>query len=127
MITFKLKKISSAGEARLGCLRTNHGDIHTPIFMPVGTQAAVKCVSHSALRSIGLEIILGNTFHLYLRPGHDIIEKIGGIHKFINWPYPILTDSGGYQVYSLSGIRKITEEGVTFQSPIDGSEHFFSP
>ncbi len=127
MINFDLIKSSSTGGARLGKITTSHGIIETPIFMPVGTQGAVKFVPHHSLSSFGSEIILGNTFHLYLRPGHEIIEKAGGLHKFINWDKPMLTDSGGFQVYSLSGIRKITEEGVHFKSPIDGSKHFFSP
>lgn len=127
MIKFDLLKKSTTGGSRLGKITTSHGDIQTPIFMPVGTQGTVKYVPHAALKSFGSEIILGNTFHLYLRPGHEIIEKAGGLHKFINWDKPMLTDSGGFQVYSLSGIRKITEEGVHFKSPIDGSKHFFSP
>lgn len=127
MINFKLLKSSSTGNSRLGEIQTSHGVIKTPIFMPVGTQATVKSVPHQALIDLKSEIILGNTFHLYLRPTHDIIEKAGGLHKFMNWPLPMLTDSGGFQVYSLSGIRKITEDGVTFKSPIDGSKHFFSP
>ncbi len=127
MIKFDLLKKSSTGGSRLGKITTSHGVIHTPIFMPVGTQGTVKSVPHANLKSLGSEIILGNTFHLYLRPGHEIIEKAGGLHKFINWDKPMLTDSGGFQVYSLSGIRKITEEGVHFKSPIDGSKHFFSP
>ncbi len=127
MIKFDLLKKSSSGGSRLGRITTSHGDISTPIFMPVGTQGTVKYVPHTALKSLGSEIILGNTFHLYLRPGHEIIERGGGLHKFISWDKPMLTDSGGFQVYSLSGIRKITEEGVHFKSPIDGSKHFFSP
>ena len=127
MISFELKTTSSAGQSRLGQLVTDHGVIETPIFMPVGTQGSVKFVSKDDLKGLGAEIILGNTFHLYLRPGPGIIEQAGGLHKFISWDRPILTDSGGFQVYSLSGIRKITEEGVKFQSPIDGSRHFFSP
>lgn len=127
MIKFELLKKSSTGGARLGKITTSHGVIQTPIFMPVGTQGTVKAVPHANLKAFGSEIILGNTFHLYLRPGHEIIEKAGGLHKFINWDKPMLTDSGGFQVYSLSGIRKITEEGVHFKSPIDGSKHFFSP
>jgi len=127
VIQFEILKQSSSGSARLGKVTTSHGIIETPIFMPVGTQGSVKSVGHTPLRTLGSEIILGNTFHLYLRPGHELIEKAGGLHQYIDWPYPMLTDSGGFQVYSLSGIRKITEEGVRFQSPIDGSKHFFSP
>lgn len=127
MIEFKITASASQGNSRAGVLTTSHGEIPTPIFMPVGTQASVKYVSQLDLINLGAEIILGNTFHLYLRPGHRIIEEAGGLHQFINWPKPMLTDSGGYQVYSLRGIRKISEEGVKFQSPIDGSKHFFSP
>tara|TARA_B100001287_G_scaffold276630_1_gene288351 strand:+ start:12766 stop:13896 length:1131 start_codon:yes stop_codon:yes gene_type:complete len=114
--------------ARAGKLHTDHGIIETPIFMPVGTAGTVKSVHQRELkRDVEAEIILGNTYHLFLRPGMDIIEKAGGLHQFINWDRPILTDSGGYQVYSLSGARKITEEGVKFQSHIDGSYHHFTP
>lgn len=127
MITFELLQTASSGNARRGKLVTDHGIIQTPVFMPVGTQGSVKSVNHDSLLSMGTEIILGNTFHLYLRPGEQIISQAGGLHSYINWPKPMLTDSGGFQVYSLSGIRKITEEGVRFQSPIDGSKHFFSP
>lgn len=127
MIDFEIEKRSSTGDARTGKIETSHGVIETPIFMPVGTQGSVKSVPHRNLEEFGSEIILGNTFHLYLRPGHEIIKAAGGLHQFINWKKPMLTDSGGFQVYSLSGIRKITEKGVTFRSPIDGSKHFFSP
>jgi len=127
VITYTRTHKSSKGDARCGTIHTDHGDIQTPIFMPVGTQGSVKSVSHQRLLDLGSQIILGNTFHLYLRPGHEIISNAGGLHKFINWEKPMLTDSGGFQVYSLSGIRKITEEGVKFSSPIDGSKHFFSP
>ena len=127
MINFKLEQECEKGEARAGVLHTDHGVVHTPIFMPVGTQGTVKFLQQKDLVELGAEIILGNTFHLYLRPGHDIVEQAGGLHKFINWSKPMLTDSGGFQVYSLSSIRKITEEGVKFRSPIDGSKHFFSP
>ena len=114
--------------ARAGLLMTDHGPIETPIFMPVGTNGSVKGVHQRELQQdVKAEIILGNTYHLFLRPGTDIIEKAGGLHKFISWDKPILTDSGGYQVYSLSGSRKINEEGVKFQSHIDGSYHFFTP
>lgn len=124
---FKLLKTNNTSDARAGILQTDHGAIETPIFMPVGTQGSVKAVSFDSLNDFGAQIILGNTFHLYLRPGHQLIEEAGGLHKFINWDKPMLTDSGGYQVYSLKGLRKITEEGVKFQSPVDGSRHFFSP
>ncbi|MDG2152503.1 MAG: tRNA guanosine(34) transglycosylase Tgt [Crocinitomicaceae bacterium] len=114
--------------ARAGLLMTDHGPVETPIFMPVGTNGSVKGVHQKELKhDVKAEIILGNTYHLFLRPGTDIIEKAGGLHKFISWDKPILTDSGGYQVYSLSGSRKINEEGVKFQSHIDGSYHFFTP
>lgn len=124
---FELLKSTSTGNARAGLLTTDHGTIETPIFMPVGTQATVKSVQFNELEDLGAQIILGNTFHLYLRPGHELISRAGGLHEFNSWRKPILTDSGGFQVYSLSGIRKITEEGVKFQSPVDGSRHFFSP
>ena len=114
--------------ARAGILHTAHGDIHTPIFMPVGTAGSVKAVHQRELEhDVQAEIILGNTYHLYLRPGIDLLEKAGGLHKFNGWDKPILTDSGGYQVYSLSENRKIHEEGVTFKSHIDGSKHVFTP
>ncbi|WP_319759227.1 tRNA guanosine(34) transglycosylase Tgt [Maridesulfovibrio sp.] len=115
------------GNARRGTLVTAHGDIQTPVYMPVGTQGAVKAVSPRDLREIGSQIILGNTYHLYLRPGDDLIARRGGLHKFSTWDKPILTDSGGFQVFSLESIRKISEQGVEFRSYIDGSKHFFSP
>ena len=125
---FTLEYKDKLSNARACKIKTHHGEINTPVFMPVGTQATVKGVHQSELKDeIKSEIILGNTYHLYLRPGIEIIEKAGGIHKFINWDQNILTDSGGYQVYSLSSNRKITEEGVQFKSHIDGSKHFFSP
>jgi len=127
-MSFDLLKQDAQSSARAGILKTDHGDIPTPIFMPVGTQGTVKGVHQKELtEQIKAHIILGNTYHLYLRPGTDIIQKAGGLHKFIHWEKPILTDSGGYQVYSLKGMRKITEEGVKFRSHIDGSKHFFSP
>jgi len=113
--------------ARRGVVRTPHGEVRTPVFMPVGTQGTVKALTPEAVRQIGAEIILGNTYHLYLRPGHDLIRNLGGLHRFMNWPYPILTDSGGFQVYSLAKLRKITGDGVLFQSHIDGSKHFLTP
>ena len=125
---FKLIKKDSASKARLGELTTTHGKIQTPIFMPVGTAATVKGVhQHEVDKDTQAQIILGNTYHLYLRPGIEVLEKAGGLHQFMNWQKPILTDSGGYQVYSLSGKRKIKEEGVKFQSHIDGSYHLFTP
>ncbi len=125
---FKLEHKDPNSNARTGIITTDHGEIQTPIFMPVGTAGTVKAVHQAELKKeIEAEIILGNTYHLYLRPGLDVLKGAGGLHKFINWPHPILTDSGGYQVYSLSHRRKIKEEGVTFQSHIDGSRHFFSP
>ncbi len=115
-------------DARCGLIETDHGDIHTPIFMPVGTVGSVKGVYHRDLKEdIGAEIILGNTYHLYLRPGLDTLRAAGGLHRFENWDRPILTDSGGFQVFSLTGIRKLTAEGCTFRSHIDGSKHSFTP
>ena len=113
--------------ARLGRLTTPHGVIDTPAFMPVGTAATVKTQTQQDLEAVGAQIILGNTYHLYLRPGHQLIREMGGLHRFMSWPRAILTDSGGYQVFSLSGLRKVSEDGVTFRSHIDGSEHFLSP
>jgi|TARA_B110000238_G_scaffold150333_1_gene162130 queuine tRNA-ribosyltransferase len=125
---FDLKITDPKSKARAGVITTDHGTIETPIFMPVGTVGTVKGVHQTELKNeINPDIILGNTYHLYLRPGTDILEKAGGLHKFMNWDRNILTDSGGYQVYSLSGRRKIKEEGVNFKSHIDGSMHFFSP
>tara|TARA_Y100000813_G_scaffold28822_1_gene18205 strand:- start:3133 stop:4263 length:1131 start_codon:yes stop_codon:yes gene_type:complete len=125
---FKLIKKDNGSKARLGELTTAHGKILTPIFMPVGTAATVKGIhQHEVDKDTQAQIILGNTYHLYLRPGLEVLEKSGGLNKFMNWQKPILTDSGGYQVYSLSGKRKIKEEGVKFQSHIDGSYHLFTP
>ena len=125
---FDLKITDPKSKARAGIITTDHGVIETPIFMPVGTVGTVKGVHQTELKNeINPDIILGNTYHLYLRPGLDILEKAGGLHKFMNWDRNILTDSGGYQVYSLSGRRKINEEGVKFKSHIDGSMHFFTP
>jgi queuine tRNA-ribosyltransferase len=121
-----LKQCPETG-ARAGILHTPHGDIPTPIFMPVGTLATVKTMEPKDLKEIGAQIILSNTYHLYLRPGHKLVEKAGGLHKFMNWDRPILTDSGGFQVFSLGDLRKITEEGVEFRSHLDGSKHFFTP
>ena len=125
---FNLEKKDAGSKARAGKITTDHGEIETPIFMPVGTAASVKTVHQRELKDdIKAQIILGNTYHLYLKPKTDILEEAGGLHKFMNWDRPILTDSGGFQVYSLSGKRKIKEEGVKFQSHIDGSYHMFSP
>jgi queuine tRNA-ribosyltransferase len=125
---FTLLKTDSATKARVGLLKTDHGEIPTPIFMPVGTAGSVKAVGQRELElDIDAKIILGNTYHLYLRPGIDLLQKAGGLHKFNGWSRPILTDSGGYQVYSLAENRKINEEGVTFKSHIDGSKHVFTP
>ncbi|OFX56716.1 MAG: tRNA guanosine(34) transglycosylase Tgt [Bacteroidetes bacterium GWA2_30_7] len=125
---FELSKTDTKTKARAGKITTSHGEITTPIFMPVGTVGSVKGVHQRELNNdINAQIILGNTYHLYLRPGLDVIESAGGLHKFMNWEKPILTDSGGYQVFSLSANRKLTEEGATFRSHIDGSKHFFTP
>lgn len=125
---FKLEHKDPGSKARSGVIKTDHGEIKTPIFMPVGTVGSVKAVHQRELaEDIKAQIILGNTYHLYLRPGTDILNRAGGLHQFMNWQKPILTDSGGYQVYSLANNRKITEEGVAFKSHIDGSKHFFSP
>jgi len=125
---FDIKATDKDSNARAGTMKTAHGEIQTPIFMPVGTAGTVKGVhQHELVEDINADIILGNTYHLYLRPGTEILEKAGGLHKFMNWERPILTDSGGYQVYSLAGTNKIKEEGVKFKSHIDGSKHFFAP
>jgi len=118
---------AQSGAARAGTIRTAHSDIQTPVFMPVGTVGTVKSVPQDVLEDLGVNILLGNTYHLYLRPGVDTVRKLGGLHGFMAWPRSILTDSGGFQVFSLSELRKITEEGVTFRSHLDGSSHFFSP
>ena len=127
-LQFHLEHTDPNSKARVGKIITDHGEISTPIFMPVGTVGSVKAVTqHQLINDVKAQIILGNTYHLYLRPGLETIEKAGGLHKFLNWKKPILTDSGGYQVFSLAGTRKIKEEGVTFQSHIDGSRHLFTP
>ena len=123
---FTLHKTEKHTKARTGTIETKHGSIQTPVFMPVGTRATVKTMTPEELKSIGAEIILSNTYHLYLRPGMEIMEEMGGLHRFMHWDRPILTDSGGFQVFSLSQMRKITEEGVTFVR-IDGSRHFIGP
>lgn len=127
-MTFEVQHTDNASDARTGLITTDHGKIKTPIFMPVGTAGTVKGVYFSELREqVNAQIILGNTYHLYLRPGLDILRRAGGLHRFNGWERPILTDSGGFQVFSLTGIRKLTEEGCTFQSHIDGSRHIFTP
>src|SRR5262245_3606203 len=118
---------AAKGSGRRGCLKTSHGLVETPVFMPVGTQATVKGVPQDVLEELGVEILLGNTYHLYLRPGIDQVRQLGGLHRFMSWPRAILTDSGGFQVFSLSDLRKVTEEGVTFRSHLDGSSHFLGP
>jgi len=124
--SFDISKTDPTG-ARRGRLRTPHGAVDTPFFMPVGTQGAVKGLRNEALEELGAQIILGNTYHLYLRPGHELIRNLGGLHKFMSWDRAILTDSGGYQVFSLSELRKITDDGVRFRSHLDGSEHLLTP
>ncbi|HXN63710.1 MAG TPA: tRNA guanosine(34) transglycosylase Tgt [Candidatus Acidoferrales bacterium] len=123
---FELLKTTPQG-ARRGRLHTPHGTIETPAFMPVGTAATVKGLTQGALEELGAEILLGNTYHLYLRPGHERIRELGGLHRFMSWPRAILTDSGGFQVFSLSELRKVTDDGVRFRSHLDGSEHFLTP
>lgn len=124
---FTLDARDTETRARAGTLELAHGTVKTPIFMPVGTQATVKTLSPEELKGFGSQIILSNTFHLYLRPGLEIVKKAGGLHKFMNWNLPLLTDSGGFQVFSLAELRKIDEDGVSFQSPSDGSKHRFTP
>ncbi len=126
-LSFTVHKKDTDSLARLGTLETAHGNIETPIFMPVGTRAAVKTLTNQQLLDIHAKIILGNTYHLMLRPGMEVIEAAGGLHKFMNWSLPILTDSGGFQVFSLSAMNKITDKGVEFQSHLDGSRHFLGP
>lgn len=126
-VTYELIKTDTRTKARRGRVTTPHGVIETPVFMPVGTAATVKAMKPEEVREMGAEIILSNTYHLYLRPGHEVVKAAGGLHKFMNWDKPILTDSGGFQVFSLGAMRKITEEGVEFRSHIDGSKHMLSP
>ncbi len=126
-MSFKVTHKDKNSAARLGELKTLHGRIQTPVFMPVGTQGSVKALPPAVLEASGVQIILGNAYHLYLRPGTKIIKAAGGLHEFMNWPKPILTDSGGYQVFSLAVLRKITDEGVWFQSHLDGTAHFIGP
>jgi queuine tRNA-ribosyltransferase len=124
---FGFERLACDGAARSGRLRLPHGVVRTPVFMPVGTQASVKTVSHLELAALGAEIMLSNTYHLFLRPGADVIRELGGLHGFMNWAKPVLTDSGGFQVFSLASTSALTEEGVHFQSHIDGSRHLFTP
>ena len=124
---YKLLKTSKKSQARLGILKTEHGSIKTPFFMPIATKAAVKNLTADEVKDLGAEIILSNTYHLYLQPGLEVLKKLGGLHKLMNWPGPILTDSGGFQVFSLSKIRKIISHGVEFNSHIDGSQHVLTP
>lgn len=126
-VTYELIKKDSRTKARRGLVNTPHGPIETPVFMPVGTAGTVKAMKPEEVRDMGAQIILGNTYHLYLRPGHEVVKAAGGLHKFMNWERAILTDSGGFQVFSLGAMRKISEEGVEFRSHIDGSKHMLSP
>jgi queuine tRNA-ribosyltransferase len=127
MYKFKLLRKDPSSGARLGRIYTTHGEVNTPVFMPVATQGTVKALIPETVQNLGAEMILANTYHLYLRPGYEIIKKLDGLHKFMNWGAPILTDSGGFQVYSLGALRKISDDGVIFKSHIDGSRHFISP
>ena len=127
MFSFELQHVCKQTGARAGVIHTDHGDILTPVFMPVGTQATVKSLSPQEVWDMGTRIILSNTYHLQMRPGSDLIRQAGGLHAFMRWPGAVLTDSGGFQVFSLSGTRKVTEDGVEFQSHINGSRHFFTP
>src|SRR5436853_1741042 len=127
VVKFEILSKDPRTRARRGRLHTSHGVVETPIFMPVGTQATVKSMTPDQLRDLNVEILLCNSYHLFLRPGHDTVARLGGLHRFMAWDRPILTDSGGYQVFSLSSLRKINESGVRFQSHLDGSTHFLSP
>ena len=124
---YTLLKTDASSKARAGILHTRRGDVETPVFMPVGTQATVKAVSPDELRALGARIILGNTYHLHVRPGEEVIRDLGGLHSFMGWDRSILTDSGGFQVFSLSKLRRITEEGVHFQNHLDGTPTFIGP
>src|SRR3981081_3609034 len=126
-MSFEFQIESTSSRTRAGRLITPHGEIETPVFMPVGTLASVKAVPQDTLEELGVQILLGNTYHLYLRPGVETVRKLGGLHGFMSWPRAILTDSGGFQVFSLNELRKVPEEGVTFRSHLDGGSHFFSP
>ena len=127
IVSIEFQIEARSGPARAGHLITPHGEIETPVFMPVGTVASVKGVPQDVLEELDVQILLGNTYHLYLRPGVEQVRKLGGLHRLYGWPRSILTDSGGFQVFSLSDLRKVTEEGVTFRSHLDGSPHFFTP
>ncbi len=124
---FEFDLIASRGRARAGLFHTPHGDLHTPVFAPVGTQATVKTLTPAQLEELGASLVLSNTYHLYLRPGDELVRDMGGLHEFMQWPHPMLTDSGGYQVFSLAQTRKIDDDGVTFKTHIDGSTHRFTP
>ena len=126
-VSVRLQIEATRGSARAGRLITPPGDVETPVFMPVGTLGSVKGVSQDVLEELGVEILLGNTYHLYLRPGVETVRKLGGLHRFMSWDRAILTDSGGFQVFSLNDLRKVSEEGVAFRSHLDGSAHFLSP
>jgi len=126
-VEFRIEQRSSSSRARVGSVTTDHGSFATPAFAPVGTKGAVKAVTPAQLRELGAQIVLANTYHLYLRPGSDLVKKLGGLHRFMAWDGPILTDSGGYQIFSLSDLRKITQKGVMFKSHLDGSMHEFTP
>ena len=126
-MSFRFEIEAREDKARAGRFFTPHGEVQTPVFMPVGTVATVKGVPQDVLEELGVQILLNNTYHLYLRPGVEMVRKLGGVQKFMAWDHPILTDSGGFQVFSLSDLRKVTEDGVMFRSHLDGSSHFFSP
>ena len=126
-MALKFEVLKKQGKSRRGRLHTRHGTVETPAFMPVGTCGTVKAMMPESVAETGAQILLGNTYHLMLRPGADLVEKMGGLHRFMNWDKPILTDSGGFQVMSLTGLRKLTEEGVTFSSHVDGKKFFLSP
>ena len=126
-MSFRFEIEARDGSARAGRLFTPHGEVETPVFMPVGTVGTVKGVPQDVLEELGVQILLNNTYHLYLRPGVETVRRLGGVQKFMSWDRPILTDSGGFQVFSLSDLRKVTEDGVAFRSHLDGSSHFFSP
>src|SRR5437016_10071011 len=123
----RFEVVASDGDARCGRLTTAHGVVETPVFMPVGTRGAVRSLAPDDLRAAGAQLVLANTYHLFLRPGHELIRTLGGLHRFMGWDGALLTDSGGFQVWSLSKLRRITEDGVEFRSPVDGSTHFLSP
>ncbi|MBZ5542821.1 MAG: tRNA-guanine transglycosylase, partial [Acidobacteriia bacterium] len=126
-LEFEIMARDKGTRARLGRLHTAHGVVETPVFMPVGTAGTVKGMTQDVLEALGVEILLANTYHLYLRPGHEVVREMGGLHRFMGWPHPILTDSGGFQVMSLKGLGRVTEDGVWFRSHLDGSAHFLSP